>query len=189
MADLFPNSWAVQIGAELPDRYRTLRSSDDAPTLRVVRKWRALKMRGGRLTYLVTGTTNLGLLRKWWAEHRGSGVPFDYRYPWDDSWTHLLVGAYTSLPMDVPVYDGLHHVIVNLETGAIVDASPTISLMTGTNGRDRVTAWSGAPPAAGTLLGLNTTGQRMITALFGDLFLDVEVGRDTYRVDMTLDEV
>jgi hypothetical protein len=182
---LFPTSLAISLGAELPDVFQTIRSGKDSSSIISLRRWDYPKMRGGRLKFLLNGT-DLATLRTAWAAAYGSGIRIDFRWPWPDVWSGLLVAVADGVDteFDIPGYGTSSPA---LYVNRVEDGDAIFSASSGENDRDRV--HPNVTPSAGDVLTCDFTGYRQIVAVLGDEFNPVERGPDTYVVTIALDEV
>lgn len=182
---LFPTTLKINLGAELPDTFRSIRSGDESSSIITLRRWDFPKMRGGRLKLLLDGT-DLATLRAFWAAAYGAGIYVDFRYPWPDVWSGLFVayGDGTTETFDIPGYGtSAPSVYIN----GVEDGTAIFSAAAGENDRDTVHPTT--KPSDGDLITVDFTGYRQIVCVMTDELNAIERGPDTYVVTVSLDEV
>lgn len=188
-AALFPTSIPMLLGHAEPRRvYSDVRSSEESAAFYAFRRWPTSKVRGCPVTFLCTAA-NIASIRSCWETAKGGGTAVDFRWPISQTHYNLWVCEYVNadLPYDLPIYGGSAHSFLNLVTGGTI-AGGTVTTG-GTNGRDKLTAWSGSPPADGTLLGMTATGYLQLLVRLGPVFEPVELGQNAFQLTLTVDEV
>jgi hypothetical protein len=186
---LFPTGVQMQFATgELRRIYSQIRSSEESPTVGVLSRWPTAKVRGCECRFLCDAT-DLASIRSCWESSMGGSTPVDFRWPWPDPHFRLWVAEFyvANLPIDLPVYGGSSHSLINLTTGATIGGCTFVS-GGGANDRDRLTAIA-VPPTDGTPIGLNVTGYLQLAVRLSGVWNPVEIGAASWMVPLIVDEV